>query len=127
MIELEPSLLSKSPEETSRYLSLYLLQEAEEALSRLESEEDGEALHDFRVALRRLRSVIRAYKPYLKGSAKKKLRGQLSELADSTNAARDLEVQLEWLTKRAKELEPEAGSGAHYLAERLQSKGEDTP
>ena len=127
VIELTPSLLARSPEETVRHLCLSLLEEAKSALGRLEPGEDEEALHDFRVALRRLRSVIRAYRPYLKGSAKKKLRARLRALAASTNAARDLEVQMEWLSKRASELEPEAGSGAVHLAERFRSRGEETP
>lgn len=127
MIELDPGLLAKSPEETVRYLCLDLLKEAAEALARLERTEDEEALHDFRVALRRLRSVIRAYKTYLKGSARKKLRARLKALAASTNAARDFEVQMEWLTKRAPELDAEAASGAQVLADRLQSRGDGAP
>ena len=127
MIELTPSLLARSPEETVRHLCLGLLEEANSALGRLERGDDEEALHDFRVALRRLRSVIRAYRRHLKGSAKKKLRTRLSALAASTNAARDLEVQMEWLSKRAPELEPEAGSGAFHLAERLRSRGDEMP
>ena len=127
MIELNSSLLSRSPEETARHLCLGLLQEADEALGRLERGEDEEALHDFRVALRRLRSVIRAYRRYLKGSVKRKLRARLSALASSTNAARDFEVQMEWLSKRASELEPEAAAGALHLAERLRSHGDEAP
>jgi CHAD domain-containing protein/CYTH domain-containing protein len=127
LIELTPSLLARSPAETVRHLCLGLLEQADSALGRLERGEDEEALHDFRVALRRLRSVVRAYRPYLKGSARKKLRARLRALAASTNAARDLEVQMEWLSKRAPELEPEAGSGAIHLAERLRSRGDETP
>ncbi|HJS73966.1 MAG TPA: CHAD domain-containing protein [Vicinamibacteria bacterium] len=127
MIELDQNLLAKSPEETARRLCLGLLEKADEALSRLARDEDPEALHDFRVAVRRLRSVIRAYKPYLKGSARKKLRARLSELAESTNAPRDHEVQMEWLTERAPELEPEAAEGARHLEERLESRGDGAP
>jgi CHAD domain-containing protein len=127
VIELTPSLLARSPEETVRHLCLGLLEEANSALGRLERGDDEEALHDFRVALRRLRSVVRAYRRYLKGSTKKKLRTRLSALAASTNAARDLEVQMEWLSKQAPELEPEAASGAIHLAERLRTRGDETP
>jgi CHAD domain-containing protein len=127
MIELTPSLLARSPEETVRHLCLDLLEEAKSALGRLDEGEDEEALHDFRVALRRLRSVIRSYRRYLKGSAKRKLRERLRALAASTNAARDLEVQLDWLSKRASELEPEAASGALHLEERLRSGSGDRP
>lgn len=127
MIELDASLLERSPEETARHLCLGLLQEAEEALVRLERGSDDEALHDFRVALRRLRSVIRAYRRHLKGSVRKKLRARLSDLADSTNAARDIEVQLDWLSKRAPSLDPEAREGASRLAERLRSSSGGIP
>jgi CHAD domain-containing protein len=123
VIELNPSLLARSPEETARRLCLGLLTEADAALARLERGEDPEALHDFRVALRRLRSVARAYRPYLKGSLKRKLRGRLADLADATNAARDLEVQNDWLATHSPELEPEARAGAARLSERLRSRG----
>jgi CHAD domain-containing protein len=126
VIELSPSLLSRSPEETARHLALGILDEADSALARLERGEDQEALHDFRVALRRLRSAMRAYRPYLKGSAKKKLRARLEDLADSTNAARDLEVQIEWLEK-CDENNPEAKAGALRLLEQLRSRRGETP
>lgn len=121
MIQLTESLLERSPEETSRHLCLGLLQEAAEALSRLERAADDEALHDFRVALRRLRSLIGAYRPYLKGSVKKKLRKRLKELAASTNAARDREVQVAWLSGAAGQFDPHAERGAQFLLERLSS------
>jgi len=127
VIELDASLLSRSPEETARHLCLGLLQQADGALGRHERGEDDEALHDFRVALRRLRSVIRAYRPYLKGSAKKKPRSRLSALAASTNPARDFEVQMDWLSKRGAELDPDAKSGASHLAERLRARGHEAP
>lgn len=127
MVDLTRSLLLRSPEETARHLSLGLLEEADSALGRLEREEDEEALHDFRVALRRLRSVIRVYRPYLKGSARKKLRAQLKTLAASTNSARDLEVQREWLSKRGARLDPEAEKGAAHLSDRLDSFADETP
>jgi CHAD domain-containing protein len=127
VVELTPILQAKSPEETARHLCLGLLEEAESALRRLERGEDEEALHDFRVALRRLRSVIRAYRPYLKGSARKKLRARLKALAASTNAARDLEVQREWLSKRGPELDPEGAEGAQRLLERLDALSDETP
>lgn len=97
MITLSRDLLERSPEETARRLGLSLWDEAGDALGRLERGEDGEALHDFRVALRRLRSVLRAYRRFLRGSRPRKLRRLVSTLASSTNAARDAEVQLEWL------------------------------
>lgn len=127
MIRLTESLLQRSPEETSRHLCLGLLQEAAEALSRLDQAEDEEALHDFRVALRRLRSLIGAYRPYLKGSVRKKFRKRLKELAASTNAARDREVQLAWLSDAVGRVDPHAERGARFLLERLSSVETATP
>jgi CHAD domain-containing protein/CYTH domain-containing protein len=115
-------LLERSPQETTRHLCLRLLSEAEAALSRFERSDDGESLHDFRVALRRLRSVQRAYRPYLKGGIGKKRRARLRELASSTNQARDLDVQMAWLAEEAAGLDPEARAGAEELRGRLASR-----
>ena len=49
-----------------------------------------EALHDFRVSLRRLRSLLRNYKKYIDCDAL--LLERLRELQQQTNHARDLEV-----------------------------------
>jgi CHAD domain-containing protein len=125
VIRLDRALLSRSPEETVRHLCLGLLREANEALERFERGDDEEGLHDFRVALRRLRSVVRAYKRYLKGSARKKLRKRLSALADSTNAARDLEVQREWLSREDTGLPTDAQTGARNLLGRLEAEAAD--
>ena len=43
------------------------------AAPRLSAGDDPEALHDLRVGLRRLRSTLRAYRPYLRGALKKTL------------------------------------------------------
>jgi CHAD domain-containing protein/CYTH domain-containing protein len=121
------SFLERSPEEAARLLCLDLVHEADLALGRLERNEDGEALHDFRVALRRLRSLASAYRPYLKGSMKKKLRARLKELASSTNASRDAEVQIEWLAREAPGLESGARESASRLRERLEHQMSRAP
>lgn len=77
------------------------LEAAHAACSRLKRGDDVEALHDFRVALRRLRSLLRAYRPWL-GRVPRKLRRQLRTLARATNVARDTEVMLEWLRLEAR-------------------------
>ena len=55
---------------------------------------DREALHDFRVAVRRLRSVLRAYRRWLGRAAARKARRRFRSLAATTNDGRDAEVQL---------------------------------
>ena len=96
MLELSSELMERSPEETARLLALSFLEDAAKALESLAKGEDPEALHDFRVALRRLRSSSRAYRPYLKGSLSKKVGKRLKALASSTNKARDTEVQIDF-------------------------------
>ncbi|MBZ0119643.1 MAG: CHAD domain-containing protein, partial [Sandaracinaceae bacterium] len=57
----ETGLLDVSANEGVRTLALGFWAEARDAAERLEQQADVEALHDFRVALRRLRSCLRAY------------------------------------------------------------------
>jgi CHAD domain-containing protein/CYTH domain-containing protein len=127
VIQIDRKLLARSPEETARQLCLRLLEEADVALGRLERSEDEDALHDFRVALRRVRSLARAYKPYLKGSVGKKRRSRLRELASLTGAARDAEVQIAWLRNEAPALDSDAREAAEHVGERLASEASETP
>jgi CHAD domain-containing protein len=69
--------------------------EAQAAARRLGRRQDGEALHDFRVALRRLRSHLSAHRTYWK--IPPRLLKRLKRLTQETNAARDTEVFVEWL------------------------------
>ncbi len=106
-------------------LALSLIEEAAAALERMGNPEDDEALHDFRVGLRRLRSAIRAYRPYLKDSVPKKTRKELRLLTASTNAARDMEVQLAWVRAQRDRLNETETAGLRWLAERLEPHDED--
>jgi CHAD domain-containing protein len=58
---------------------------------------DAGSLHDFRVALRRLRSWLRAYRPWLRDTVRGRFYRGLGALADATNRGREIEVALEWL------------------------------
>ena len=112
-------LLSRPPEEAARLVALTLLARAEEAAARLADPDDAEALHDFRVALRRLRSVLRAYRGPLAGALKKRQRKQLRDLARSTGEGRDAEVALEWIEAQREHLEDGQQAGVDWLAARL--------
>ncbi|HEX8244554.1 MAG TPA: CHAD domain-containing protein [Longimicrobium sp.] len=90
-------LLDLAAERATRRLALAFLDEAEAAHARMEQGDDDRALHDFRVAIRRLRSTARAYADQLGGSIGGKDRRRLSALADATGEARDLEVHAAWL------------------------------
>jgi len=127
MAKLPRHLLERSPEETARRLCLRLLDEAAKALERMNVPEDKEGLHDFRVSLRRLRSLMRAYRRPLKGSRGKRMRSRVKALASSTNLARDTEVQIDWLSEQSERLGEPARSGAAHLITVLQSRRETVP
>lgn len=77
----------------ARAVALELVRGLAAAHTRYEAgEEDG--LHGVRVAVRRLRSWIRAYRPVLEDTLSRKSRRALRALAEATGAARNLEVSL---------------------------------
>jgi len=94
-----------------------LIRRTGRAYRRLGDGDDPEALHDFRVGLRRLRTLLRAYRPFQ--AAGRKAERRLKDLAGRTNRARDVEVALAWLDARREGLAPHEGVGAARLAARL--------
>ena len=60
-------------------------------------DDDPEAVHDFRVAVRRLRSWLQLWGDELDGVVKRRQRRRIRDLAHATGPARDLQVHLEWL------------------------------
>jgi CHAD domain-containing protein/CYTH domain-containing protein len=120
-MDLPQSALQRPVMEVARQLALGLLADAAEARERLNRPGDAEALHDFRVGLRRVRSVLRAYRPHLKGSAPKKLRRRLKQLAQASGASRDLEVHLAWLTEQKPSLRYGQRVGLAWLVRRLRA------
>lgn len=116
---LPDDLLRRSDEEAARRLALKALSAARAAERRLDDRSDPEALHDFRVAVRRLRSLLRAYKPQLEASIRKKDRTRLREIQRATGGGREAEVALEWLTKQQRDLAPEHLTGLNWLSGKL--------
>lgn len=114
-----PGLLARPPEEGARLLALSFLDQAVAARERLADPEDAEALHDFRVALRRLRSCLRAYRDWLDDSVPKKLARRLKKLAAATGPGRDTEVQIEWLRGQRSRLSLSHRAGLAWLLARL--------
>jgi CHAD domain-containing protein len=108
--------------ETARRLALAWLAEADDALDRLHDPVDVDALHDFRVALRRFRSTLRAYRPYLKGSGPKKASRRIRDLASATNPGRDAEVAIVWLEKQADAMSQDERPGYDWLLRRLEAE-----
>ncbi|HKH46510.1 MAG TPA: CHAD domain-containing protein [Thermoanaerobaculia bacterium] len=119
---MDPSLLARAPEEGARLLALSFLDQAAAAFPRLKDPTDTEALHDFRVALRRLRSCLRAYRPQLDDSLSKKRRRRLRDLAQATGPGRDTEVQIEWLRPQSQHLAASHRASLAWLLARLDER-----
>ena len=110
-----PSLLV---DEGARRLALVRLDEASAARS-LVGSSDPEALHDYRVALRRLRSCLRSYRRALRSTLSRKNLRRLRRLAHGTNRSRDLEVQLAWLSDQRDRAGEAERPGVGWVVERL--------
>jgi CHAD domain-containing protein len=106
-------------------IALTHLDAAHAAHTRLKDGEDREALHDFRVALRRTRSVLRAYRPWLK-HIPRKLRRQLRALARATNVARDTEVMMDWLRVERRKIRDPHRAGFVWLQTQLGERYEES-
>lgn len=96
-MRVDDGLVSLPAAEGARAVALALLAEATGAAEALSAGTGAEPLHDFRVALRRLRSTFRSYRPWLRGDLRRDDERRLRKVARSTNEARDAEVQLAWL------------------------------
>jgi CHAD domain-containing protein len=60
---------------------------------------DADAIHDLRVAVRRLSRAVRSFAQFFPGKSWKPIRKQLSDLMDAAAAVRDNDVALELLEK----------------------------
>ena len=118
---LPADLLRRDAEETVRLIALDLLSQAREAAPRCVDPEDGEGLHDFRVAVRRLRSTLSAWKRLFRGVVTKPDRRTLAGFQKRTGSGRDAEVALVWLEEQVDELEPEHRPGCEWVEARLRS------
>jgi CHAD domain-containing protein/CYTH domain-containing protein len=108
--------------EATRLVVLSLLDEAHAAAERLANPADAEALHDFRVAIRRLRSTARAWKRALAPAISRKHRKALEAIQEATGRGRDAEVALAWLAEQREDLASAHRKGLEWLVARL---GED--
>ena len=117
--------LRESTDRSVRLVALGHLADATAAHARLAKQSDDEALHDFRVALRRLRSWERAFRPYLRDDLGRKLRRRLRDLAHDTGDSRDLEVHLAWLSDQRRSLGRRQRQGLDWLISEMESKKED--
>jgi len=116
---LHPEILDRAPAEGARTVVLALLAETRGRADRLAAASDAEALHDFRVSVRRLRSTLRAWRDWLGESVRDKDLRRLRRVARATSNARNAEVLAAWLGEIAGSLPPAHRPAAGWLAARL--------
>jgi CHAD domain-containing protein len=114
-------LLARPAGKAASAIARVHLDDATAAAKRLGHADDDEALHDFRVAIRRLRVTIRAY-PILKEAVPRKQRRRLRKLARATNPGRDLEVQIAWFRDHAKQFTASQRAALRGLRARLRAQ-----
>jgi CHAD domain-containing protein len=84
----------------------FVLEQTSARLGKLEAElknaagmpDDADAIHDLRVAIRRLNQVLRVFQPWLSADGRKKLHGRLKRLMRRCAAARNFDIAVEVLT-----------------------------
>jgi CHAD domain-containing protein len=114
-------LLDQSAPRAARTVALELLEAAAHARTRLDDPSDADALHHFRVSVRRLRSWLRALEPWLEGSTPKKALRRLKKAARITTESRDAEVHLEWLRAQRAALSVRQRHGLAWLVEKIEA------
>lgn len=133
-IVTDEAMLKEPIDRGARLVAISLLDDAQKAADKLTSLakelRDGdtagnEALHDFRVSIRRLRSWFRAFKPWLRDDLRRKQRRRFSRIAEATRIARDASVHLEWLRKERSALSARQRVGQTWLCERLEAQRSD--
>lgn len=121
-LTVKPGHLQRPVGEVARRLMRKRLAIGEALAAQLD---DPEAVHEFRVAMRRARSIEQAYRPYLADVVTRKLRRRLKDVVDATGAARDTEVQLARLAQRRADPKPHHRPGFEWLQQRLERRLED--
>ena len=111
-------LLDQSVERATRVVALELLDKAAKERARLDDPDDREALHDFRVAVRRLRTWLRATEPWLGDSIPKTAQRRLKRTARLTGEGRDAEVHQEWLAEQREHIHGRQRHGHERLTKR---------
>jgi CHAD domain-containing protein len=114
------ALLDRSAGKAAREVASRQLEEWVRARHRMGRPKDSDVLHDFRVALRRLRSALRAFRDVL--PLRPGLRRGLRRLARATNESRNLEIFREWLAQQPATMTARQRKGARWLNSRLSAR-----
>ncbi len=119
ILTVKPSHMQRPVGQVARLLMRKRLAAADALAGELDA---PEAVHQFRVAIRRARSIEKAYRPYLADVVTRKLRRRLKAVVDATGAARDTEVQLARLAQRRADPKPHHRPGFEWLQQRLERR-----
>ena len=116
--------LDRPAGEVCRRLFGEQLDRAAAACERFGDRDDAEALHDFRVALRRLRGTLRAFPEPLAGGVGRRWSRRLGDLAGATGEGRDAEVALAWVEAQRPHLNWRQRRGLRWYVQRLAARKE---
>ena len=119
---LAPDLLARPGRYAARVVARERLRRVGRATPAGEGPPSEDALHDFRVALRRLRTWLRAFQPEFDDTLGRGTLRRLHRISRRTGEARDLEVQRQWLVQPTVRLGPRASAAAAALAVELASE-----
>lgn len=122
MAAFPETILDETEVRGVRLVALALLADAAAHRERLSQPDDPEALHDFRVAVRRLRSWLRVHADVLGRAAPKRAQKWLARLAEATNHGRDAEVLIGWLEGEKETLTARQRVGAAWLVRTLREE-----
>jgi len=115
-------LLDLPAQDAARLIALELLVDVRETRRRFDDAGDPEALHDLRVAVRRLRTCLRTHRPELRMWISRGTSRRLRAIARASRESRDLEVQLAWLGAQEPGLSPRHRIGVHWMRQRLEER-----
>jgi CHAD domain-containing protein/CYTH domain-containing protein len=120
MASFDATLLDESAARGSRLVALALLDDVVHQRDGLVAKRTAESLHDFRVALRRLRSWLRLLREPLAASRPRGALKRLKRIARDSNAGRDAEVLLEWLRAIEPRIKPSRRSAIQWMVQRFE-------
>ena len=118
---MDHALIDLPAREGAGRVALGYLDQAAAATRHLDDDEAVEALHDFRVGMRRLRTCLRAYDSVLGDRVRAKTRRRLKRVASATNPGRDAEVQLDWILSVGDTEGEREKHGVLWLADQLRA------
>lgn len=116
------SLLDPPVRDVTARLAGNYLDAAARGLARIDDPADPKGLHSFRVAIRRLRSLLREYQPWMGRVAGRKVRRRLRDLTRMTNDERDADVQISWLQAQRGQLTRIEQPGYRFMLHRLRDR-----